>query len=154
LCLPPGYNRVRLSLFHLQNLAEISSPDYPDERIIVCYNPALAEDRARSRSEPLGATEKELEKVVRMVKAGRLREADKIGLRVGKVGNRFKVAKHFELEIAQGSFRYRRKKQSIDAEAALDGLYAIRTSLPAEEMEATWVVAPARSWLGSSATSG
>jgi hypothetical protein len=131
---------LQLSLFDLQNLAEISSPDYPNERIIVCYNPAVAEDRARTRSELLKATEKELDKVVQMVKAGRLKEADKIGLRVGKVCNRFKVAKHFELEIAEGSFSYRRKQQSIEAEAALDGLYAIRSSVPAEEMEATQVV--------------
>ena len=131
---------LQLSLFDLQNLAEISSPDYPQERIIVCYNPAVAEDRARTRTELLVATEKELDKVVQMVKAGRLKEADKIGLRVGKVCNRFKVAKHFELEIAQGSFSYRRKQQSIEAEAALDGFYAIRTSVPAEEMEAAEVV--------------
>jgi len=106
---------LQLSLFDLQNLAEISSPDYPQERIIVCYNPAVAEDRARTRTELLVATEQELDRVVQMVKAGRLKEADKIGLRVGKVCNRFKVAKHFELEIAPGSFSYRRKQQSIDA---------------------------------------
>jgi len=131
---------LQLSLFDLKNLAQISSPDYPDARIIVCYNPAVAEDRARTRSELLAATEKELDKVVQMVAAGRLLEADKIGLRVGKVCNRFKMAKHFELEIARGSFGYRRQQQSIEAEAALDGLYAIRTSLPAHEMEATQVV--------------
>ena len=131
---------LQLSLFDLQNLAEISSPDYPQERIIVCYNPAVAEDRARTRTELLVATEQELDRVVQMVKAGRLKEADKIGLRVGKVCNRFKVAKHFELEIAQGSFSYRRKQPSIEAEAALDGFYAIRTSVPAEEMEAAEVV--------------
>ena len=131
---------LQLSLFDLQNLAEISSPDYPNERIVVCYNPAVGEERARTRSELLVATEKELDKVVQMVKAGRLKEADKIGLRVGKVCNRFKVAKHFELEIAQGSFKYRRKQESIAAEAALDGIYAIRTSLPIEEMEAAQVV--------------
>jgi transposase len=131
---------LQLSLFDLQNLAEISSPEYPNERIIVCYNPAVAEDRARTRAELLAATEKELDKVVQMVEGGRLVEADKIGLRVGKVCNRFKVAKHFELEIARGSFRYRRKQQSIDAEAALDGLYAIRTSVSADKMEAAQVV--------------
>ena len=131
---------LQLSLFDLQNLAEISSPDYPDERLIVCYNPAVAEDRARTRTELLAATEKELAKVSRMVAAGRLVGEDKIGLRAGKVCNRFKMAKHFELEIARASFKYRRQQQSIEREAALDGLYAIRTSLPAEQMEATQVV--------------
>ena len=131
---------LQLSLFDLQGLCQVSSPDYPAERIIVCYNPMVAEDRARSREGLLAATERELDKVVQMVSAGRLGEADKIGLRVGRVVNRFKMAKHFQLEVQRDGFAYRRKQESIRSEAALDGLYAIRTSLTAEQMEADQVV--------------
>ena len=99
-----------------------------------------AQDRARSREGLLAATERELDKVVQMVGAGRLGEADKIGLRVGRVVNRFKMAKHFQLEVQRDGFAYRRKQESIRSEAALDGLYAIRTSLTAEQMEAAKVV--------------
>ena len=131
---------LQLSLFDQQNLAQVTSPEYPGERIIVCHNPLMAKDRERTRQELLAATEKELDKVAQMVVAGRLKKEDQIALRVGKVVNRFKVAKHFELEIAPGSFAYRRRSEQIEAEAALDGLYAICTSLADERMEAKEVV--------------
>jgi hypothetical protein len=125
------------SLFDEQDLAEISSPDYPGERLIACYNPVLAEERCRKRQELLDATEKELDKVVAAVTRTRqpLRGADKIGLRVGKVVSRFKVGKHFRIEITDSSFRYGRDTDRIASEAALDGFYVIRSSVPAEALD-------------------
>lgn len=131
---------IQLGLFDLRNLAEITSPDYPDERIIVCYNPTVAQDRARTRQELLQATEKELDKVAAMVQSGRLKATAKIALRAGKVCNRFKMAKHFEFEIDEGKFSHRRKEDAIKAEAGMDGFYAIRTSVGAERMQADEVV--------------
>jgi hypothetical protein len=123
---------LQLSLFDEQNLAEISSQQFPGERLVVCRNPAVAAERKRKRSELLAATESELAKVRSMVEGprGTLRAADagKIGTRAGKVINRFKVAKHFELQIADGAFSYARKEKQITAEASLDGLYVIRTT--------------------------
>ena len=127
---------LQLSLFDETNLAEIASDRFPGERLVVCRNPAVAADRARTRSELLAATEAELEKVKAMVEGprGRLRNADagKIGERAGRVVNKYKVAKHFELEIADGAFSFERKHDQITSEAALDGLYVIRTTCSAE----------------------
>ena len=126
---------LQLSLFDEVNLAEITSPLFPGERLVVCRNPAVAAERARKRAELLAATETELEKVKASVDGprGRLRGADagQIGERAGKVINKYKVAKHFTLQITDGTFAYERKTQQITSEAALDGLYAIRTTLPA-----------------------
>jgi hypothetical protein len=132
---------LQLSLFDETNLAEISSQEFPGERLVVCRNPALAVERARKREDLLQATEAELEKARSMVHGprGSLRNAPagKIGERVGRVSNRYKVAKHFELEIADGSFSYRRKHSHIQAEAALDGLYVIRTTCPAAKLDSS-----------------
>jgi Transposase DDE domain len=131
---------LQLSLFDQTNLAEIASEQFPGERLVVCRNPAVAAERARKRSELLAATETELAKVTAMVHGprGRLRNADagKIGERAGRVINKYKVAKHFELEIADGAFSYRRKTDQINSEAALDGLYVIRTTCPADQLSA------------------
>ena len=131
---------LQLSLFDEQSLAEISSPVFPDERLVVCRNPAVAAERARKRSELLAATEAELQKVKAMVNGprGSLRTADAgtIGQRAGRVVNRYKVAKHFALEIADGHFAYERKSDQITSEAALDGLYVIRTTVAADTLGA------------------
>ena len=126
------------SLFDEQNLAEISSPDFPGERLIACRNPLLAEQRRQKRQALLEATEKELAKVAAAVVRERrpLRGADKIGLRVGKVLNRFKVGKHFRIQITEDSLRCERDAEKIAAEAALDGFYVIRSSVPAEALDA------------------
>jgi hypothetical protein len=129
---------LQLSLFDETNLAEISSPLFPGERLIVCRNPAVAAERARKREALLQATENELAKVTLMVTGprGSLRDADagRIGQRVGRVINKYKVAKHFQLETADGHFAYSRKTSQISEEAALDGLYVIRTTLPETEL--------------------
>jgi hypothetical protein len=131
---------LQLSLFDELNLAEIRSERFPGERLVVCRNPAVAAERARKRAELLAATEAELEKVKAMVDGprGSLRgaQAGKIGQRVGRVINKFKVAKHFELAIADGHFGFERKRGQIQAEAALDGLYVIRTTCPPEQLGA------------------
>jgi hypothetical protein len=123
---------LQLSLFDETNLAEIASEQFPGERLVVCRNPAVAAERKRKREELLQATETELAKVKAIVEGprGSLRKAGAgtIGTRTGKVINRYKVAKHFELEIADGAFSYTRKPAQIAAEAALDGLYVIRTT--------------------------
>jgi len=128
---------LQLSLFDERDLAEIRSRDYPGERLIACRNPLLAEERARKRHELLEATERELEKIVvaTLRKRAPLRGQDAIGLRVGKVLGRFKVGKHFQLEITDTSFGYSRDEEAIAAEAALDGLYVLRTSVSEEELE-------------------
>jgi hypothetical protein len=129
---------IQLSLFDETNLAEISSGKFPGERLVVCRNPAVATERARKRLELLDATESELQKVKRMVDGprGSLRAADagEIGTRAGKIVNKYKVAKHFELEVDDGAFSFERKQARIEAEAALDGLYVIRTTCPAEQL--------------------
>jgi len=121
---------LQLSLFDQMNLAEITSPDYPDERLIACRNPALAVERARKRGELLAATEADLVAIEAAVGRDRrpLRGRDKIALRVGKIINRHKVAKHFELTIGDDHFSFARKTDRIAAEAALDGIYVIRAS--------------------------
>jgi Transposase DDE domain len=122
---------LQLGLFDERNLAEISSPSFPGERLVVCKNPALAEERARKREELLAATERELDKVVAAVTAGRLRSAAAIGERVGRTVGRYRVGKHFGREIAEGVFHYWREADKIAAEAALDGLYVIRSNVAA-----------------------
>ncbi len=120
------------SLFDEKDLAEIASPLYPNQRLVVCRNPLLAERRRRKRQELLAATENRLAKIVAAVDRPRrpLRGADKIGLRVGKVLDGFKVGKHFRIEITDTSFAYERDEPKIAAEAALDGFYVVRSSLP------------------------
>ena len=120
------------SLFDQTDLAEIVHPDFPGERLIACKNPLLAAERARKREALLQATERELEQVVSATQRAKrpLRGPDRIGLRVGKVLSRFKVAKHFALDITPTSFSYCRKPEAIAAEAALDGIYVLRTSVP------------------------
>ena len=127
---------LQLSLFDEQDIAEITSEQYPGERLIVCKNPFLAEDRTRKREELLQATESELNKIVEATQRAkrRLKGADKIGLRVGRVLGKFKMAKHFRINITDDSFQYERDTARIAQEAALDGIYIIRTSLPAETM--------------------
>ncbi len=129
---------LQLSLFDEKNLAEISDPDYPDERLVVCKNPLLAYERARKREDLLQATEKRLNKVVEatMRQMRRLKGKEKIALRVGKVLDQFKMAKHFCIEIQDESFRYCRNQETITSESSLDGIYVIRTSLSQDEMSA------------------
>jgi transposase len=129
---------IQMSLFDQQNLAEIESPDFPDERLVVCFNPLLAEERARKREDLLRATERALDKIARAVRR-RTRTPlgrDEIALRVGRVVNRFKVAKHFELVIEDGRFEWARNADAIAREAALDGIYVIRTSEPSQRLSA------------------
>jgi hypothetical protein len=129
---------LQLSLFDRQNLAEITSPAYPGERLIACSNPLLAAERARKRADLLEATEQELAKIARAV-ARRTKTplgAAEIGQKVGRVIGRFKVAKHFALTIEDGHFAYARHDDAIRREAALDGLYVLRTSAPAERLTA------------------
>jgi transposase len=133
---------IEPSLFDDRNLVAVSSPDYPGERLVVCRNPLLADERGRKRNELLAATEKVLDEVVAATtrEKRRLRGKDKIGLRVGKIINRFKVGKHFVLDIGEQSFSYRRDKKKIAEEAALDGLYVIRTSVVSKAMPSEHVV--------------
>lgn len=131
---------LQLGLFDERNLAEISSPEFPGERLVVCRNPALAAERARKREALLAATEVELGRVAATVERGRLRTAAAIGLRAGRVIDAKKMAKHFELDIADGVFAYRRREDAIAAEAALDGLYVVRTSVGPERLDSVAVV--------------
>ncbi len=127
---------LQLGLFDQRNLAEITSPDYPGERLVACRNDALARLRAHKRESLLQATEALLAQVKSSVDAGRLAGQDKIGVQVGKIINRHKLAKHFELSIGEAALGWSRRQGAIDAEAALDGLYVIRTSLDAQRMDA------------------
>jgi hypothetical protein len=131
---------LQLGLFDQISLAEISHPDFPGERLVCCRNPALAAERARKRTELLAATEVELDKVARLVEGGKLAGTAMIGVRVGKVLGRYKVAKHFDLQLTDTSFGYARRQAQIDAEAALDGIYVIRTSVTADRLDAAGVV--------------
>jgi len=126
------HGALQLSLFDEQNLFEITHPDYPGERLVCCHNPALADERARKRAELLAATETELQTIAAATHRERrpLRGKDKIALRVGKVRNKFKMAKHFDLQITDEAFSFTRNQDSIAAEAARDGIYVLRTSLP------------------------
>jgi len=127
---------LQLGLFDQRNLAEITSPDYPGERLVACRNDALAKLRAHKRESLLQATEALLVTIKASVDACRLAGQDKIGVQVGKIINRHKVAKHFELSIGETTLGWARRQDAIDAEAALDGLYVIRTSLDAQRMDA------------------
>jgi Transposase DDE domain len=131
---------LQMSLFDTCNFAEITSPDYPGERLICCHNPVLAADRARTRAELLADTEKDLAKIRASVAAGRLKDPDKIGIRIGKVINKRKVGKHFITEVTAAGFTWRRDQEKIAAEAALDGVYVIRTSVTADTLGAAAVV--------------
>ncbi len=127
---------LQLDLFDERNLLELSSPEYPGERLVACRNPQLAKLRTHKREELLAATEANLEKIKLRVDAGKLAGQDEIGLRVGKVINQYRMAKHFELTIGENTFTFARKREAIAAEAALDGLYIIRTSVSAAQMDA------------------
>ena len=131
---------LQLSLFDERDLAEISSTDYPGERLVVCRNPYLSEDRARTRQELLAATEEKLAVLAKRVAAGRLKQAAKIGEALGRVANKYKMAKHFKFTVSNGRFCYKRSEESIAVEAALDGLYVIRTSVPEEKWSPQKVV--------------
>ena len=131
---------LQLSLFDEQDLAEITSPDFPGERLIACRNPVLAADRARTRAELLAATEKLLAPLINRVQAGRLAGAGPIGVEVGKVISTYKTAKHFEVTITDTSLAIERRQDRIEAEAALDGFYVLRTPVPAGQLDAAAVV--------------
>ena len=130
------------SLFDDRDLAEITSPDFPDERLIVCKNPLLAEERARKRDELLSATEKDLARIRTRVERAKnpLRGAAEIGRAVGAVIGKRKMAKHFAIEITDETFSFARKHDQIDAEALLDGIYVLRTNLTAEQSDAAATV--------------
>ena len=128
--------QLQMDLFDDRNLLELNSPDYPGERLVACRNEVLARLRAHKREALLAATERNLAKIKARVDAGRLAGRDAIGLRVGKIINQYKVAKHFEPAIADAAFSWARKQDSIVSEAALDGVYIIRTSVPATQMDA------------------
>jgi hypothetical protein len=127
---------LQLSLFDEQDLVEITSPQFPGERLVCCHNPVLAEERTRKRQELLAATEKELTPIAAATGRAKrpLRGRDKIALRVGKVINHYHMAKHFTLEITDESFTFTRNTEAIAAEAALDGIYVLRTSLPEDTL--------------------
>ena len=136
---------LQMSLFDQANLAEITHPDYPGERLIACRNPALAQERARKRLALLESTDIELTKITAATTAGRLAGAGKIGIRVGKVIGRHKMAKHYTLTITDTEFTYERDTDAITAEAALDGIYMIRTTVSLEAMTPAKVVATYKS---------
>jgi hypothetical protein len=131
---------LQLSLFDHQDLAEISHPDYPGERLIACRNPLLATERARKRAELLAATEAALAPILAAVTDGRLIGADQIGLRVGKVVNKYKMAKHFQVAITDATLTITRRQPQIDAEAALEGIYVLRTSIGADRLDPPGIV--------------
>jgi Transposase DDE domain len=131
---------LQLSLFDEQDLAEITSDDFPGERLIACRNPALAEERARKREDLLAATEKALAPLIARVAAGRLHGAAEIGARAGEVLNKYKMAKHFDVTITAAGLDVQRKQAQIAEEARLDGIYVIRTPLPAAELGAAGAV--------------
>ena len=128
--------QLQLGLFDTRNLVELSSPDYPGERLVACRNEALAKLRAHKRIELLAATEQRLAEIGQRVTDGKLTGQDNIGVRVGKVVNKYRMAKHFALDITDTKLQWSRRQEQIDAEAALDGLYIIRTSVSAVQMDA------------------
>jgi len=134
--------QLQLSLFDQRDLAEMQHPSYPGERLIACRNPLLAEERSRKRKELLEATEKQLHKIVVATQRKKrpLRGRKEIGLAVGKILGRYKMGKHFKLTIEEEQFRVERKQDNIEREAALDGIYVIRTSVPAELLTSDKVV--------------
>lgn len=127
-----GQGALQLSLFDDKNLAEITSKDYPGERLVVCFNPLLAEERRRKRQELLQATERELAKLAKEVarRKKKLMRQSEIGVKAGKILGRYKVGKHFTLKIGEGTFEWMRRAETIEQEAQLDGIYVIRTSEP------------------------
>ena len=131
---------LQLSLFDQQDLAEITSDDFPGERLVACRNPVLAADRARTREDLLAATEKLLAPVIARVRTGKLTGAGPIGVEVGKVISKYKTGKHFEVTITEDSLTVARRQDRIDAEAALDGFYVLRTPVPVAELDAPAVV--------------
>ena len=131
---------LQLGLFDERNLLEISSPDFPGERLVACRIPELAKRRGHTRDDLLLATEKNLDRIKVRVDAGKLVGKDKIGVAAGKVVDQYKVAKHFELVITDSAFTFARMADNIAAEAALDGLYIIRTSVKTERMDAATCV--------------
>ena len=131
---------LQMSLFDQQDLAEITSDDFPGERLVACRNPVLAADRARTRSELLAATEKLLAPLLARVQAGKLTGAGPIGVEVGKVISRYKTGKHFAVTITDTTLAVARRQDQIDAEAALDGFYVLRTPVPAAELDAAAVI--------------
>jgi transposase len=131
---------LQLSLFDTQDLAEITHPDYPGERLIACRNPALAAERARKREDLLRATEKLLAPIIARVAAGTLTGADTIGVTVGKVINKYTMAKHLDLAITDTTVEITRKHDQITTEAALDGIYMLRTSIPTTQLDPAGVV--------------
>jgi hypothetical protein len=131
---------LQLSLFDQQDLAEITSPDFPGERLVACRNPVPAADRARKREDLLAATEKLLAPLIARVQAGKLTGAAEIGIEVGKVISRYKAGKHFAVTITGTTLAVQRQQDRIDAEAALDGFYVLRTPVPAHELDAAGVV--------------
>ena len=139
---------LQMSLFDEANLAEITHPDYPGERLIACRNPALATERARKRAALLAATDTHLNAITTAVAAGRLTSAGKIGIRVGKVIGKHKMGKHYTITITDTSFTFTRNPDTIAAEAALDGVYLIRTTVTAQAMTASQVVATYKSLAG------
>lgn len=138
---------LQLSLFDDRDLAEISSPDYPGERLVVCRNPLLADERARKRRDLLDATEKKLRDIQNRVRRDRnpLRGADAIGIAVGKHIDRHKMAKHFDITITDNDLVFARKTASISAEEALDGIYVVRTCVEAEALDSDATVAAYKS---------
>jgi transposase len=126
--------QLQLGLFDERNLFTLTHPDFPDERLVVCRNGELAKQRTAKRQDLIAATERQLEKVKSMVENGRLKGRAAIGVRVGKVVNNYKVAKHFDLDINDNSFSYSVNRERVAAEAALDGIYVVRTSVPAPKM--------------------
>lgn len=133
---------LQLSLFDTVDLAEIAHPDFPGERLVVCFNPLLAAERARKREDLLKATEKQLEEIAAATRRAKrpLRGKHVIGLRVGRVLGRFKVGKHYQITIQEDSFQYQRKADSIEREKKLDGIYVIRTNVPAASLPPAEVV--------------
>jgi hypothetical protein len=132
---------LQMSLFDQQDLAEISCDDFPGERLVACRNPVLAAGRARKREDLLAATEQLLAPVTARVRAGKLAGSGPIGVAVGKVISKYKTAKHFEITITGTTLTVARRQDQIDAEAALDGFYVLRTPVPASELDAPGVVA-------------
>src|SRR5258708_1202862 len=131
---------LQMSLFDQQNLAEITSPDYPGERLVACRNPVLAADRARTRDELLAGTEKLLAPITARVRAGKLTGAGQIGVAVGKVISKYNTGKHFDIAITDTTLTVTRRHAQIDEEAALDGVYVLRTPVPAVELDSPGVV--------------
>jgi len=142
--------QLQMSLFDKTDLVEIAHPDFPGERLVACFNPLLAEERARKRPELLAATEKQLEKIAAATRRAKrpLRGKQNIGVRAGKILNRYKMGKHFQLRIEDDSFHYERKTANIEREETLDGIYVIRTSVRKEALSSEQVVASYKSLSG------